>query len=86
METRLESLIEIISIGVLGNLVSIGIFLRKKFVKRNIKNMLIISCLITDSIALILVILIINSNWVKPSTVFCKIYQSLKMMIPAYSS
>jgi hypothetical protein len=85
METHLEGLIGIISIGVCGNLASIGVFLRKSFAKRNIKNMLIIS-LLTDSIALILVILLINSNWVKPSTVFCKIYQSLTMMIPAYSS
>jgi hypothetical protein len=85
MDFQLKGLIGIISIGVLGNLVSIGIFMKKKFSKMNAKNTFIIS-LLTESIALLLVVPLINSNWVEPSTFFCKIYQSLTMMIPAYSS
>jgi hypothetical protein len=82
---QLKGLSGIISVGILGNLVSIGIFMKKKFSKTNAKNMLAIS-LLTDSIALLLAIPLINPDWVTPSTVFCKIYQSLTMMIPAYAS
>jgi hypothetical protein len=82
---QLMGLIGIISVGILGNLVSTGIFMKKKFSKMNAKNMLAIK-LLTDSIALLLAIPQINPDWVTPSTVFCKIYQSLTMMLPAYAS
>jgi CBS domain containing-hemolysin-like protein len=59
--------------------------MKKKFSKMNAKNMLIIS-LLTDSIALLLAVLLINPELIPISVAFCKIYQSLTFIIPAYSS
>ena len=85
MDLNLQGLNEIISIGIFGNLISIGIFMKKKFAKMNAKNMFIIS-LLTDSIALLLAVILINPQLIPFSTTFCKIYQSLTFIIPAYSS
>jgi len=85
MDPNFQGLIGIISIGIAGNFAVIGIFMRKTFTKLNAKNMFIIS-LLTDSVALLLPIPLINFQIIQFTTVFCKIYHSLNMIIPAYAS
>jgi hypothetical protein len=72
--------ISITSIGVVFNLISFGVFSRKKFQKNNVRNMFRVS-LVAETFTLLL-----NINIFQISTYFCKIYVSLSYILPAYTA
>ena len=72
--------ISITAIGTVGNLISFGVFSRKRFKKNNVRNMLRVS-LFAETLFLLL-----NINLFQPSTFYCKIYVSLSYILPAYAA
>jgi len=85
--TIFDGVFEIFVIGVLANLFSIGIFMRKRFSKMNSKYMFI-GILITDCIALTLGATKFAGAKLFPSlsTSFCRAMLALGMIIPSYSA
>jgi hypothetical protein len=85
--TIFDGVFQIFVIGVLANLFSIGIFMRKRFSKMNSKYMFI-GILITDCIALTLGATKFAGAKLFPSisTSFCRAMLALGMIIPSYSA
>lgn len=85
--TIFDGVFQIFVIGVLANLFSIGIFMRKRFSKMNSKYMFI-GILITDCIALTLGATKFGGAKLFPSvsTPFCRVMLALGMIVPSYSA
>ena len=85
--TIFDGVFQIFVIGVLANLFSIGIFMRKRFSKMNSKYMFI-GILITNCIALTLGATKFGGAKLFPSvsTPFCRVMLASGMIVPSYSA
>jgi len=84
MDYNLNVLGAISVLGIAGNLISLGIFTRKKFDKFNARDMFIV-CLVVETLCLLLTLFAVVTN-IRLTSLYCKIYYSLGFILPAYSS
>jgi len=84
MDYNLNVLGAISVLGIAGNLISLGIFTRKKFDKFNARDMFIV-CLVVETLCLLLTLFAVVTNF-RLTSFYYKIYYSLGYILPAYSS
>jgi len=76
----------IIGLGMAGNMVSFGVFSRKKFAKFNAQNMFRVSLLVDTIYLTVQIIELLPNRDDLLSNVFCSVYFTLLAVLPPYSS